>query len=309
LPIRGEYPAVVLAEAKYNAKREFYLAIVLDRSARRPMLLGSTQGGIDLDLTREQMQQVLVREQFSPFYARRLTQKMELQGEAIESVSSIIEKMYQLFLQNDLDLVEINPLGIRSNGEVMALDGKVSVNDDALGRHANLVSSIGTPENKSQTPLPFDREIAEPDGNLAIICNGAGLTMATLDLVYLAGGKPANFLNLGHDLSPRPTASLENRLELGLARVTENPRVQVVLINILGDVTSSDRLAVAISRYLDRQSYENCHPHLVFYGGDGKETSKLFDPEMVTVVTSLEEAINRAIQRTGNSPIRPLRKE
>ncbi|MGB3560173.1 MAG: ATP-grasp domain-containing protein, partial [Geitlerinemataceae cyanobacterium] len=140
LPIRGEYPEVVLAEAKYNAKREFYLAIVLDRCARRPMLLGSTQGGIDIDLTRSQMQHVLVCEQFSPFYARRLTQKMGLKGDEIEPVSSVIEKMYQLFLQNDLDLVEINPLGIRSNGEVMALDGKVSVNDSALDRHAMLVS-------------------------------------------------------------------------------------------------------------------------------------------------------------------------
>lgn len=305
LPIRGEYPEVVLAEAKYNAKREFYLAIVLDRSARRPMLLGSTQGGIDIDLTRAQMEHVIVGEQFSPFYARRLTQKMGLKGEAIESVSSVIEKMYQLFSQHDLDLVEINPLGIRSNGEVMALDGKISINDSALDRHATIVSGIGTQEQKRPIPLPFDREIAEPDGNLAIVCNGAGLTMATLDLIYLAGGKPANFLDLGPDLPTHHTASsLEERLELGLARVTENPRIKVVLVNIVGDVTSRERLTAAIDRYLNRPSREGRLPHLVFYEENGEAIQLPFDLDRVSVATTLKEAIDWAVKRTsGDSPV------
>jgi succinyl-CoA synthetase beta subunit len=311
LPIRGEYPEVVLAEAKYNAKREFYLAIVLDRCTRRPMLLGSTQGGIDMDVTREQMHYVIVHDRFSPFYARRLTQKMGLTGEAIESVSSVIEKMYQLFLQNDLDLIEINPLGIRSNGEVMALDGKVSVNDGALERHETRVSGLGTPEKERRMPLLFDREIAEPDGNMAIVCNGAGLTMATLDLVYLAGGKPANFLDLGPDLSARPTAlSLEERLELGLARVSENPRVKVVLINIVSEIASRERLTAVIDRYLDRQSREGRLVHLVFYGGDGEATHPSFDVDRVSVVATLEEAIDRAVKRTsGDPPVQTRRKK
>jgi len=298
LPIRGEYPEVVLAEAKYNAKREFYLAIVLDRSARRPMLLGSTQGGIHVNVTREQMQEVVVRDQFSPFYARRLTQKMGLTGEAIESVSSVIEKMYQLFFQNDLDSIEINPLGIRSNGEVMALDGKVAVNDDALDRHATLVSWIGTPDKTPPTPLPFDREIAEPDGNLAIVCNGAGLTLATLDLLYQAGGKPANFLNLGRDFPARPTAlSFAERLEAGLVRVSENPRVKVVLVNLLGSVTAPDCLRKAIERYLERQSPSGRQPHLVLYGVGGEAPEASFDAERVSTAATLEEAIDLSLTR------------
>ncbi|MGB5898543.1 MAG: succinate--CoA ligase subunit beta [Geitlerinemataceae cyanobacterium] len=310
LPIRGEYPEVVLAEAKYNAKREFYLAIVLDRCARRPMLLGSTQGGIDIDLTRSQMQHVLVCEQFSPFYARRLTQKMGLKGDEIEPVSSVIEKMYQLFLQNDLDLVEINPLGIRSNGEVMALDGKVSVNDSALDRHAMLVSGLRSQKKESYIPLPFDREIAEADGNLAIVCNGTGLTMATLDLVYLAGGKPANFLDLGPDLPTLSTAlSLEDRLELGLARVSENPRVKVVLVNIISDVISRDRLTAAIGRYLDYKSREGRLPRLVLCGGNGEATQPPFDVDTVSVATTLEEAIDLSVKgRSGDLPVQTPQK-
>jgi succinyl-CoA synthetase beta subunit len=113
-------PEVLLAETKYDADREFYLAVVLDAAARRPLLLGSFQGGIDVESAPELLQQVVVEQEFSPFYARRLSLKMGLQGTLIQSVSSIVEKMYQLFVQKDLDLVEINPLGVSSTGE---LDG------------------------------------------------------------------------------------------------------------------------------------------------------------------------------------------
>lgn len=303
LPIRGEYPEVVLAEAKYNAKREFYLAIVLDRSARRPLLLGSTQGGIEIELTREQMQYVIVREQFSPFYARRLTQKMGLKGQEIESVSSVLEKMYQLFLENDLDLVEINPLGIRSNGDVMALDGKISVNKDALERHATLVSWIGLEETDIETPLPFDREIAEPDGNLAIVCNGAGLTMATLDLVYLAGGKPANFLDLGPDIPARQTMlALEERLALGLRRVTEDPKVEVVLIDLSGDVTPYDRVLAVLESFLKSKSGEARIPHLVLYTGHREATRQAPSTDGIEAFLTLEEAIQRAVKHAASKP-------
>jgi succinyl-CoA synthetase beta subunit len=135
LAIRGAYPEVLLAEARYNAEQEFYLAVALDYTRRCPVLWGSPQGGIDSEAVKAQMEQVVVEGEFSPFYARRLAVKMGLQGQLIASVSKIVEAMYQLFIQKDLDLVEINPLGVSPSGELMALDGKVVVNDAALGRH------------------------------------------------------------------------------------------------------------------------------------------------------------------------------
>src|SRR4028118_754338 len=140
LPILGQYPQVLLAEARYDAEREFYLAVILDYALGRPVLLGSSQGGINVEAVMEHMQRVVVDQEFSPFYARRLALKMGLQGNLIESVSGIVQKMYQLFVQKDLDLVEINPLAISSTGEVMALDGKITVNDHALGRHSELAT-------------------------------------------------------------------------------------------------------------------------------------------------------------------------
>jgi len=115
LSILGKYPNVLLAESHYDAEQEFYLAVILDYTLRRPVLLGSCQGGIHVENVMAQMQRVAVEEDFSPFYARRLAFKMGLQGHLIESVSDIVQKMYQLLIQKDLDLVEINPLGVSAS--------------------------------------------------------------------------------------------------------------------------------------------------------------------------------------------------
>ncbi|MEL6927514.1 MAG: ATP-grasp domain-containing protein [Cyanobacteria bacterium J06600_6] len=134
LSILGEYPEVVLAEAHYSAERELFLAIVLDYDLQRPVLLGSGWGGMNIDALLANLQQVVVEDEFSLFYARRLTVKMGLLGQLVCSVSEIIAKMYQLFWERDLDLIEINPLGVNRRGELMALDGRIIINDNALSR-------------------------------------------------------------------------------------------------------------------------------------------------------------------------------
>lgn len=255
LPIMGEYPKMLLAEAKYDADREFYLAIALNRSVRRPVLLGSQQGGIDVQEAIDQMQHVIVDQEFSSYYARRLAVKMGLQGSLIEAVSSVIEKMYHLFVQYDLDLVEINPLGVSASGKVMALDGKVSVNDDALGRHPHLVSLIGKlggnpPDLTGAIPATID-----PEGTIGIVCNGAGLTMAILDLVCQAGGKPASFLNIGGETQwDASTDVLKQRLERGLELMGQNKQVRVILVNLISNLVPCDEIADIITAYWQRRT-------------------------------------------------------
>jgi succinyl-CoA synthetase beta subunit len=151
LSIIGEYPEVILAEARYDAKQEFFLAIVLDSQLQRPILLGSNQGGMNVSSLLDNLQQVVVESEFSPFYARRLTLKMGLTGELIQSVSAIIEKMYRLFWEKDLDLIEINPLGISATGELMALDGKITVNDFALARHPEIFNLTANKNHRNLT--------------------------------------------------------------------------------------------------------------------------------------------------------------
>ena len=282
LPIVDEYPEVLLAEAKYDADQELYLAVLLDPVARRPVLLGSRQGGINIEAAIDQMQQVIVDQDFSPFYARRLTLKMGLQGGLIQSVSEIVEKMYKLFVEKDLDLVEINPLGISRTGEVMALDGKVTANDEALGRHLDIAELVtkrhqvkgarGEGTRSVQLPVSTLRRsesnsessprslvpnsplnLVELEGNIAILCNGAGLTMATLDAVTHAKGKPANFLNLGSFERYELTNGLRERFEKGLELVSQEKSVKVVLVNILGSISACEEMTGAIAAYLERK--------------------------------------------------------
>jgi succinyl-CoA synthetase beta subunit len=233
LPILGEVPKVLLAEAKYDTEQEYYLAVALNRSIRRPVLLGSTQGGVDVQSAIESMQQVVVDGAFSPFYARRLVLAMGVEGALINPVSDVVEKMYRLFVAKDLDLLEINPLGVKANGEVMALDGKVTVNDGALGRHADLLalSEQALPHGLAQPPelqLMLDK-----GGTIGLICNGAGLTMATIDWVVQAQGKPYCFVNIGgethHEWTPEVFCQ---RLLAGLIQTVQQP-VRAILLNLV----------------------------------------------------------------------------
>ncbi len=257
LPIMGEYPKALLAEAKYDADREFYLAVVLNRSIRRPVLLGSQQGGIDVQAAMDQMQHVVVEQEFSPYYARRLALKMGLQGNLMISVAGILEKMYQLFIQKDLDLVEINPLGVSPSGAVMALDGKVTVNDDALARHPDLAAILETQDKAAFEPLTELPVAMEADGQIGILCNGAGLTMATMDLICQAGGKPASFLNIGGETQWNSSSNiLRQRLERGLELMTQTKQVRVLLVNLVSSLIPCDEIAGVITAFLKRRIRE-----------------------------------------------------
>ncbi|MBW4523654.1 MAG: succinate--CoA ligase subunit beta [Phormidium tanganyikae FI6-MK23] len=251
LPIMGEYPKVLLAEAKYEAQQELYLAVVLNQSIRRPVILGSAKGGIDVQTAIDEMQQVVIDQEFSSFYARRLALKMGLQGNLINSFSDIAERMYRLFIDKDLDLVEINPLGVNRVGEIMALDGKITVNDAALGRHPSLAALDHRPRKFVLDRLPDSLTTIDPEGQIAVLCNGAALTMATMDLISQAGGKLLHYLNIGsethHTWQPE---TLCDRLEQGLVMLAKNKQVKTILVNIVGGTVPSDRVASAIARFL-----------------------------------------------------------
>ena len=271
LSILGELPEVLLAEAKYNADQEFYIAVVLDTAVRRPVLLGSTQGGIDVESSPDKMQQVVVEQDFSPFYARRLALRMGLQGELIQSVSAIVEKMYRLFVQKDLDLVEINPLGVSATGELMALDGKVTANDGAIARHADIASmaaKIANRSNRLKAELGTWDEV-EPSGSIGVLGNGSGLVMATLDSLTYAGSKPIAYFNVGHgdNLYASPY-SFCDRLEQGLEFLSQDRSIQVVLINILSSVPTAAQVAEIIAKFVRDHKCTSCngkslaHSHL-----------------------------------------------
>jgi succinyl-CoA synthetase beta subunit len=330
LSIHGEYPEILLAEAKYNAEREFYLAITLDRSLRRPVLLGSQQGGIRVASSMKEVQYVVVDQMFSPFYARRLAVKMGLSGTLITTVSEIIEKMYALFSQKDLDLIEINPLAVNAEQHVMALDGKVIVNDNALSRHDDLAQMVAQiPLKGASQPNGQSKKNAEKlrstslwgelNGNIAIICNGAGLTMATLDLIAQSGGKPGCFLNLGGEtqfyyplINPNaledfaiPTAvdpQAYFRLEEGLFRLQDYPQIRVVFLNIFGSFMSCDRIAELLIHSIQRQWGSTIPQFVVRFVGQQAELAKTrLDHPSITILDDFEAAAKQTV-KLANPP-------
>ena len=276
LAILGEYPKVILAEAHYNAKSELFLSIMLDYKLQRPVLLGSPKGGIDLETLLEHMEKVIIDSDFSSFYARRLAVKMGLQGKLIHAVSSIVEKMYQIFREKDLDLIEINPLAVSSTGEVMALDGKITVNDAALPRHRDLVELLTSskPDTSSivfepVTPklLTFPQvcviKATSKEGNIGIISNGWGLTITSWELLVHEQGNPA----YGWMLSEQEgLISLVEQLTIALEQAIKLTHIKVLFINVLGSLETSGAISKGIADYfqpyLKRETnlHEDCFP-------------------------------------------------
>jgi succinyl-CoA synthetase beta subunit len=312
LPMGGEYPMTLLAEARYDVEREFYLAVVLNQSIRRPMLLGSMEGGVDVQTAKGQMQQVVVEGEFSPFYARRLALNMGLSGPLMNAVSDVIERMYWLFFEKDLDLVEINPLAVNAAGEVMALDGKITVNDGALGRHGDLVQLRRVGEAIDTPQLQMTEY---ETGSIGILCNGSGLTMATLDLVCQAGGKPSCFFNMGSEMHHGWDESMFcDRLKLGLAEIAAQGAVQVMLVNVMAGVVEGEVIAEAVLSVLKGEvsnvrslTVQESGASLVVYplmpqivlralGAEGFALSSLANHPHVTVVESLELAIDQTVK-------------
>jgi succinyl-CoA synthetase beta subunit len=272
LPILNQYPEVVLAEARYNATEEFFLAVVLDYQRQRPVLLGSARGGMDIEVLLENIQTVVVEDQFSPFYARRLAISMGLTGVAVDSISFIIQKMYHLFCDWDLDLVEINPLGISDQGEVMALDGKITLNDHALARHPEISELIKYHPESQDISLDQSESLQqsifsdlEPQplgwldekGNIGLLCCGLDSAITTWDLLIQNQGLPATGFLINRDFEPiLPSAALKQIIEQALEKLKATKNLKVILVNILGHSDVTEMVAEAIARQFSPQVSE-----------------------------------------------------
>ncbi|WP_341529052.1 succinate--CoA ligase subunit beta [Nostoc sp. UHCC 0302] len=261
LPIWGELPEVLLAEAQYDANQEFYLAVVLDTAVCRPVLLGCKEADIDWESAGEKMEYVVVEQEFSPFYARRLALKMGLKGTLMQSISSVVEKMYHLFVQKDLDFVEINPLAVSTSGQVMALNGKVRVNERAIKRHPDLTEMaakiISRHPSTEINSILGDWDGVTMRGKIGILGNGTGSVMATLDLVANAGGNPGVCLNLRHAfLTDKTPTTFRDRLETGLKILAADKGIQVILINFLGSIPQLEEVGQVIAEFVQSEKSE-----------------------------------------------------
>ena len=237
----------VYVESGSEIARELYLSLTLNRDKGRIALIASVAGGMDIEEvaahTPEQIVSVSVHPAagLQPYQCRKLAFALGFSGEQLTAFQKIAFALYRLYLERDASLVEINPLIVTKSGQLTALDAKVNIDDNALFRQSALAAARDTAQED-----PMERRAAEHDlnyvsldGNIACMVNGAGLAMATMDLIKLHGGKPANFLDVGGGAtSERVTAAFQ--------LILSNPNVQAILVNIFGGIVRCDLIAEGV---------------------------------------------------------------
>ncbi len=230
-----------------DIQKEFYLAAVIDRSIGRPVLMVSTEGGMDIEEvaahTPEKIHRIAVDPAtgFQPFHARKLAQALGLSPELSKKAVSFFEGVYRCFMQEDCSLVEINPLVLTQQGDLLALDAKFNLDDNALFRHPKTVEMRDIREENAQDVEASKYELAyiALDGNIGCLVNGAGLAMATMDIIKLHGGEPANFLDVGGGAN-------QEKVSHAFKIILKDPRVKAILVNIFGGIMKCDVIAEGI---------------------------------------------------------------
>tara|TARA_B100001123_G_C15219777_1_gene990764 strand:- start:314 stop:1471 length:1158 start_codon:yes stop_codon:yes gene_type:complete len=231
----------LLIEELADIKQELYVALTIDRGHRGPAMLVSTQGGMDIEEVASNNPEDIHTEPIDPlsgmmpFQTRRMVRQLGLDPSVASEAAKVLSGLYRVFVENDCSLVEINPLIITADGKVLALDAKISLDDDSMFRHADLLEYRDISQEDPLESQASDLDIAyvNLDGDVGCLVNGAGLAMATLDVTNAAGAAPANFLDVGGGATPEKVSS-------AVKIILSDPKVKRVLINIFGGILRCD---------------------------------------------------------------------
>jgi succinyl-CoA synthetase beta subunit len=253
MDIRGLTVHEIWVERASDIAAEYYAAVVFDRGEKKPLVMLSSMGGMDVEQIADEHPEAIARVHvdplvgFLPFHGRRLAYESGIDADVIRPVGSMLAKLYDAFVKLDAMLVEVNPLIVTSDREVVALDAKVSIDDNALGRHPEVAEMRNPSAEDPQEQMAKERGITyvKLGGDVGILGNGAGLVMSTLDVVAQAGGKPANFLDVGGGAKAE---EIVQALEVLLS----DDNVKAVLFNIFGGITRCDEVANGILQALDQ---------------------------------------------------------
>lgn len=243
----GKIVRKVLVEEALNIQKELYVGVTLDRSTSRNVVMVSSEGGVEIEQVAMESPEKILKEYvdpkvgFMPYQARRLAFGLGLDGEAFKNAVKFLFALYKAYEETDASLAEINPLVLTTDGQVLALDAKMNFDDNALFRHPEIVEMRDIDE---EDPLEveaskYNLNYIRLNGNVGCMVNGAGLAMATMDLIKLAGGEPANFLDVGG-------GAKTETVEQGFRIILSDPNVKAILINIFGGIVRCDRVAMGV---------------------------------------------------------------
>jgi succinyl-CoA synthetase beta subunit len=244
MDIRGFTVRELWVEAASDIASEYYASVIFDRSAKAPLVMLSTKGGMDIEAVADEDPDAIARLHVDPllgfqdFHGRRLAFEAGVDADVVRPVAAMLSKLYDTFIGEDATLVEVNPLIVTKDRDVRALDAKVTLDDNALFRHPDNAELRNISDEDPQEQMAKERGLTyvKLDGDIGILGNGAGLVMSTLDVVAQAGGKPANFLDAGG-------GSKAEAITSAVEVILSDPKVKAVLFNIFGGITRGDEVA------------------------------------------------------------------
>jgi succinyl-CoA synthetase beta subunit len=309
MDIRGLTVHELWVEGASEIASEYYASVVFDRSAKAPLVMLSTKGGMDIEEVADSDPDAIARLHVDPllgfqeFHGRRLAFEAKVDPDVVRPVGAMLTKLYELFVAEEATLVEVNPLIVTPERDVKALDAKVTLDDNALFRHPDNAELRDPSREDPQERMAKERDLTfvKLDGNIGILGNGAGLVMSTLDVVAQAGGSPANFLDAGG-------GSKAEAITSAVEVILSNPNVKAVLFNIFGGITRCDEVARGLI-----EAFNQINPTVPFVvrldGTNDVEGRKLLaDADLPNVVTesTMDEAAQKVVELASNPPTPPV---
>ena len=290
--------SAVLVEEKLNVEQEIYAGITVDRNERKYVVIGSASGGMSIEELAEESPEKIVKMYvdpnlgFQPYEARQMAISMGFKGKAISQLGSFFQKLWNIVEAYDVELTEINPLILTKEGKFFAADARLNIDDNSLFRHRAMIEKLKREpveqNDRERMATEHDMAYVELDGNIACICNGAGLTMATLDAVSLYGGEASTFLDLGGGAD-------SERVEKGIEIALMYPKVKAILVNIMGGITRCDEVAKGI--VAARNEGEITTPMVIrMVGTNEEEGQEILKEAGIPFLKTMEEAASKVVE-------------
>jgi succinyl-CoA synthetase beta subunit len=308
MDIKGLKVNKVLVTESKNIASEAYIGIIVDRRTKKPVIMVSPAGGIDIEEVAKKTPEKIFKLEVDPllglqaFQARNLAYKLYSDSKIANMTTPVIMKLYKAFWENDCSLAEINPFITTPEGEVWALDAKINIDDNGLERHPEIeaMRDLDSEESGENEARQMGLSFVKLDGNIGCVVNGAGLAMATMDLVKYFGAEPANFLDIGGSSSP-------DKVMTAMRIVTRDPNVKAILFNIFGGITRCDDVATGIVAAL--KEFKPKVPIVVRLTGTNEDRArKILEEINLPATSSMEEVVKRAIEKSKVSQLQMFEK-
>jgi succinyl-CoA synthetase beta subunit len=296
MDIKGLKVEKVLVTEAVDIANEIYLGVIMDRASQRPLIMASAAGGVEIEVVARERPDAIRRLSVDPMYgllpfqARALAGTLHSDFRVVQQIAAVVEKLYRVFESADASLAEINPLVVTPRGEVVAIDAKINVDDSALYRQKEIeaMRDVSAEDPGEVEARKADLSFVKLSGNVGCIVNGAGLAMATMDLIKTYGGQPANFLDIGGSSNPQKVVS-------AIKIILRDPNVKSIFINIFGGITRCDDVARGLVTAFEQMNLEL--PVVVRLTGTNEEQGReILSQVRLHSAATMDEGVKKAIE-------------